>query len=226
MFRKIALMLTLLIPVSGCDPLSPTKAAEAAIEVDDAALAQIGSAGLTKKTIPSEDPGPPFYSRATTILDQLFHTDDWIAIPFYRNPACVPDDFNILQHFDFPGPDGPGAFACPLVVNGFLLIEPDAPLGTFPRQVVLTGDQVPVWFVPWAAFEPETADGVVTMAELRAMPVMTGTARQFHETLKPRDDDHVVVINATGTLDQDGRDFAFDVMHLQDQTRSIGIRFH
>lgn len=225
MFRKVALMVTLLVLVSGCDPLSPTKSTDEAVEADVTAAAQADSEGLTRRAIPSEDPGPPFYTRTTTILDQLFHTEDWIAIPFYRDPSCVPDDFNILEHFDFPGPDAPGAFACPLVVNGFLLIEPDAPQGTFPRQVVLRGDQVPVWFVPWTVFESEMADGVVTMAELQAMPVMKGTARRFHETLKPRAADHIIVINSTGTLDEDGRDFQFSVMHRQDQTQSIKIRF-
>lgn len=84
---------------------------------------------------------------------------------------------------------------------------------------------MPFWFVPCSEFEPETADGVVTFAELRAMSRMTGTARRYHETLKPREGDHVISIRAAGTL-EDGRGFQFGVLHIEDRTRSIQLRFH
>lgn len=54
--------------------------------------------------------GPPFYARFGE--NETFGTDDWVAIVFYRDPNCVPDEFNLNQFFDFPGETGPGAFGC------------------------------------------------------------------------------------------------------------------
>lgn len=225
MIRKIAVTIALALTASACTIDAPTEAEPPALDGSTPSLAAMGSEGLTRKSMPDEDPGPPFYARATTILDQLFHTDGWLAIPFYRPPSCVPEDFNVLQLFDFPGPGGPGAFACPLLMDGFILIEPDAPLGTFPRQAIFTGDAVPFWFVPWSDFEAEAADGVVTFAELEALDRLTGTADHYHETLKPREGDHLIVIEAEGAL-SDGRAFQFGVTHREDRTEAIRIRFH
>lgn len=221
--RKTALLVGLGLTLTGCQADSSTTA-DVTLDAGPPALAQLDSKGLVRKDIPTEDPGPPFYARVTTTLNQFFHDDGWLAIPFYRDPACIPSDFNLLELFDFPGPGGPGAFACPLLMQGFLLIEPDAPLGTFPRQVVLHGSATPFWFVPWNEFQAAASDGEVTMDELAALGPMTGLTDRYHETLKPRDEDHVIVINARGTL-EDGRTFQFNVLHLEDQTRSVHIRF-
>jgi hypothetical protein len=223
MMKKSALLVALWLPLTGCQVDSATPA-DLGVETDASALARAGSEGLVRLDIPSEDPGPPFYARTTSILNQFFHTDGWLAIPFYRDPACIPPDFNMLELFDFPGPGGPGAFACPLLMHGFLLTEPDAPLGMFPRHVVLMSDAAPFWFVPWSDFEAAAADGIVTIGEIAALGPLTGVAHRYHETLKPREGDHVIAIQAGGTLD-DGRTFQFSVMHLQDRTRSIQIRF-
>lgn len=224
MTRNIALVMTLALAFPACRTDDPTDSTPAALNAEEVRAASAASDGLTQKTVPDEDPGPPFYARVTTILDQFFHGDGWLAIPFYRDPACVPADFNLLQLFDPPGPAGPGAFGCPLLMKGFVLIEPDAPLGTFPRQAVLMGDAVPFWFVPWSDFEAEAADGVVTMADLQALEPLVGLASRYHETLKPREGDHVIVIDAAGTLD-DGRAFLFGVTHIEDETRSIRLQF-
>lgn len=224
MRRKAVVLIALALPIAGCDPAMSTVSEDARPEIASPSLAQARFEGLTRKAVPTEDPGPPFYARVTTILNQFFHADDWLAIPFYRDPSCVPPDFNLLELFDFPGADGPGAFACPLLMSGFLLIEPDAPLGTFPRQVVLRGDAVPFRFVPWSEFEAGAEDGVVTMAELSAMNPVAGIAHRYHETLKPREGDHLIVIRADGTL-EDGRSFRFGVSHLQERTRSIHLSF-
>lgn len=177
--------------------------------------------GLVPRSIPDEDPGPPFYARVGV---QFFHDGGWLAIPFYRAPDCVPADFNLLDFFHFPGPSGPGAFACPFLMTGTLLIEPDAPQGTFPRQAVLAGSDIPFWFVPSASFEAGAADGVVTLAELASMPLVEGIADRFAETLHPREDDHKIVIDASGLL-EDGRGFRFHVTHIADEVRSIRIAF-
>lgn len=178
--------------------------------------------GSVLVSFPEEDPGPPFYARVTTLLNQIFHDDRYVAIPFYRDPDCVPAGFDLLQAYDFPDGDGPGAFGCPLTVRGHFLIEPDAPEGTFPIRVITKGP-TPVWFVEWEQFQDATADGDLTMAELLALDPSRGTARTFNEMLAPRMDDHHVVITSRGEL-EDGRPFQFNVNHRGDRTESILIR--
>lgn len=218
--RVPSLSLALLLALGACSGdaglVEPTASAAAA-------TATVSQA-LVRKDIPAEDPGPPFYAKATPIQNQLFRDDGWLAVPFYRPPSCVPADFDLLDLFDFPGPDGPGAFGCPLLMEGFLLIEPDAPLGTFPRQVVLEGSGSPIWFVRWDAFREAAADGDVTIAELAALDPLVGTTRSYRETLKPREGDHLVVIDARGTL-ADGRTFSLHVTHVGDRSRAVQIRF-
>lgn len=222
MTKQITLMTVLVLSLTGCQR-DTGMSTDVALETDAAALAQAESEGLVRKDIPDEDPGPPFYARVTTELNQFFHSDGWLAIPFYRDPDCIPEDFNMLELFDFPGPAGPGAFACPLLMEGFLLTEPDAPLGMFPRHVVLMSDASPFWFVRWSDFEAEAADGVVTIGDVEGLDPLKGVASRYHETLRPREGDHVIAIQATGTLD-DGRTFRFNVTHMEDTTRSIHIR--
>lgn len=136
----------------------------------------------------------------------------------------MPDDFNLLGLYDFPGPNGPGAFACPLLMDGFILIEPDAPLGTFPHQANLQGDQVPFWFVSWEEFQAAMQDGVVTRKDLEGMDPVKGVAHRYQETLRPREGNHLIVIRAQGQL-EDGRNFRFQVNHHEAETRSIQLRF-
>lgn len=228
MLKKTAFLMALTAVIAACEPDVPTAGELAPSTTDELMAASTppatGDSGLIRKTLPDEDPGPPFYARVTTILNQFFHDDGWLAIPFYRPPSCVPDDFNLLALYDPPGPEGPGAFACPLLATGFLLIEPDAPLGTFPRQAVFTGGAVPFWFVDWDTFQAEAADGVVTFAELQAMDPVTGVAERYHETLKPRTGDHLVIIKAAGALDDGVGTFQFHVTHLEDQTQAVRIR--
>lgn len=126
--------------------------------------------------------GMPFYSRTeppASAGGYAYHTDEWAAIVFYRDPACVPAGFNLFDFFDIPG-----AFFCAPTVEGHALhVEP---LGmTPPKLSSLQGDAVPIWFVPWSgAFEQAVEAGVLTMAELAAMPgLIQGVATQFHELL-------------------------------------------
>lgn len=213
MSRMIPAVLGIAFVLAACVGSEPTIPAIAA--------AQAQGGGYVTRTLPDEDPGPPFYARVGV---QVLHTNGWLAIPFYRAPECVPADFNLLQFYDFPGPGGPGAFACPLLMTGKVLIEPDAPLGTFPRQVTLDGSSIPIWFVSHAAFMAAAADGVVTMAELIALNPLRGTATRYHEMLQPRADDHKIVITSGGTLD-DGRSFTFNLTHLGTEIKSIRIAF-
>lgn len=217
--RTIAILTPLCALALGCGPAPDVMEPDLQAESSAAQSQQ-----LTRKDIPAQDPGPPFYARVTSIQDQFFHDDAWLAIPFYRPPACVPPEFNLLQLFDFPGPNGPGAFECPILLEGFLLTETDAPPGRFPKQVILKGSDSPIWFVPWQDFQEAMADGIVTVQELETLDPLIGTTRRYHETLRPREGDHLIVIKADGTL-ADGRSFSFHVTHQEDRTRALQIRF-
>jgi hypothetical protein len=159
--------------LAGCADAPPVVTPRADVAASMAAARPAG-AGLVRRLIPAEDPGPPFYARVGL---QILESDGYVAIPFYRSPALVPAAFNLLTFYDFPGPSGPGAFAAPLLPTGFLLTEADAPLGTFPRQVELRGAGVPVWFVPSTAFHAAAQDGVLTIAELRSLVRCTAPPR-------------------------------------------------
>lgn len=176
------------------------------------------SAGNIKFTFPEENPGAPFYARVGPLLDQFFVKDGWLVIPFYRNPACIDPGFNLMEVFHVPG-----AFFCELTVNGFGIIEADAPQGTFPIIVHTTGTEVPFWFVKWTEFQKIAADGIVTITDIEALSPIKGKADKFKEILRPRMENHHVQINASGKL-EDGRNFAFHVTHVGDQTKSIGLR--
>ena len=208
--------------LAGCTPAPTTPARDRDAPATRAAsAARPASAGLVRRLMPTEDPGPPFYARVGI---QVLEDSGHVAIPFYRSPALVPADFNLLAFYDFPGPSGPGAFAAPLLMTGFLLIEADAPLGTFPKQAELRGADVPVWFVPSAAFRAAAQDGILTLAQLRELAPLYGTATHYHETLHPREDEHKIVIAARGTL-SDGRAFALDVAQVNDGMPRVRIAF-
>lgn len=166
---------------------------------------------------PAQDPGGPFYMRMGGILNQMFVSDGWLVIPFYREPDCVPADFNLLTIFD-----PPAAFSCPLTFSGRFIIEAGAAPGTFPIIVHSKGDAVPFWFARMNEVEQAAADGVLTITELQALDHLEGVADQFSETLKPRMENHLVQINASGIL-HDGKKFSFHVTHVGDKTTSIGL---
>jgi hypothetical protein len=157
----------------------------------------------------------PFYARISTIgtPDQIFHDDQWAVIVFYRPPECVPDDFNLLGFFDFPGPSGPGAFACnPPTTDGFNLWRTGPGVDAAPFLAVTHGlGAVPVWFISWPELEAAVQDGVLTMGELEALPsesLLIGSADYFRQVLQPHDAAVVPMTQfvARGSL-EDGRAF-------------------
>jgi hypothetical protein len=222
--KRIALVL-LMVPVAAACQAGPTEILAPTHEAHEAAVSALVAAGMQRVTFPDPDPGMPAYARMTTLLDQLFHDDGWLAIPFYRDPACIPEDFNLLGLFHPPGPDGIGAFECqPLTTHGFYLVEADAPMGTFPRVAFSSGDAVPFWFVDWDEFQAALGTGRVTIGDLAAMTRLEGVATSYRETLRPRPGEHLVVIDARGRL-ADGRAFQFHITHVEDQTRAVRVRF-
>lgn len=174
--------------------VAPTSSAHAAVRVE----------------FPAAAPGVPAYAR---IGGEPIHTDEWAAIPFYRDPSCVPENFNLLRFLD-----APRAFRCPLVVEGFEVWENGPGLDPAPvHAVTREADAVPVWFVSWPELQGAIADGVLTIGELSSLPsLVVGSAEQYGEVLHPG---RLIHINARGALD-DGRTFRLQF------TCSCGERAH
>ncbi|MGH9226024.1 MAG: hypothetical protein ACRD2W_20075 [Acidimicrobiales bacterium] len=175
----------------------------------------------------------PFYARITTIgtPDQIFRDGQWVAIVFYRPAECVPDDFDLLTFFDFPGPSGPGAFGCnPPTTDGFSIWRNGPETDPAPRLAVSHGlGAVPVWFVGGSSLDAAIAnDGALTMAELRALAadgrVLIGSADYFHEVLQPHDAAPVPMTQfvARGSL-QDGRSFRVHGLFVEGTTIQTDI---
>jgi len=155
--------------------------------------------------VPVDSPGVPAYARVERPF--VFHTGQWAAIVFYRDPDCVPASFNLLDFFDIPA-----SFGCPLTVSGFEIWENLPGIDLAPRQVVSSGLAVPVWFVPWSALQAALADDVLTIPELKSLSPLKGIATTFHEVLHPVGGAAKVphlTIAASGVL-PDGRTFKYE----------------
>ena len=150
-------------------------------------------------TVPGESPGVPAYARVEP--GGVFHTGQWAAVPFYRLPTCVPEDFNLMTFFDVPR-----AFGCPLTVSGHEVWDNGPGQEPAPNLAVTRGTGVPVWFASWPEIEGAMSEGVLTIGELSGLDsLVTGTADRYQEVLRPGE---LTVINARGTL-SDGRSFRF-----------------
>jgi hypothetical protein len=158
---------------------------------------------------PAQIPGPPSYS----IIERGFipHTDDWAAVPFVRQPACVPLNFNLLDFADltpaFPG--GPPRFVlCDLTVEGHAIFKnAPPPVDPAPIQAHMQGlGAVPIWFVSTAELATALQDDVLTIAELMSLPSLRiGSAAFFELTNQPGPlrkglGTGKIELNATGTL--------------------------
>jgi hypothetical protein len=134
---------------------------------------------------------------------EIYHTDEWAAIVFYRPPEYVPGDFNLLDFYDF------AAVGKPTTTDGFIIWESE-PWFSAPIQINLHGlGAVPVWFVRWPELQGAIADDMLTMSELGALEsLLTGSASFYKETLHPDGGARVPMIEfvAYGTL-EDGQSF-------------------
>ena len=200
-----------------------TKGRNAAVAFLVIAFLAVGSAAdaQVRLLVPEESPSGPFYARIERGV--VLQDDGWIAIAFYREPACVRDNFNLLNFFDFA--NIPAIFSCPLTVSGFeIWRDPSSDAG--PRQSKLRGNGgVPIWFVTAAEFSAALPG--ITMAELRAMPsLMEGIATDFEETLHPLGaaQQAVLEIVARGNL-PDGRRFHLAAAEAAGELRFVGIEF-
>jgi hypothetical protein len=159
----------------------------------------------------------PFYARIEH--NEVFHSDEWAVLVFYRSPACVPEGFNLLDQFHFPSESDAGAFECqPPTVEGFALWDEGPGIDDAPTQVKLHGlGAVPVWFVSWKdsdtgapGFETAIADGVLTVSELEGLHLFQkGTATSYTETIHPFQSNRngMIQFAGKGTLDASGQPF-------------------
>ena len=176
--------------------------------------------GQVRLNVPEESLGGPYYARLERGV--VLKDDGWVAIAFYRDPACVRPEFNLLNFFD--GANIPGIFFCSLTVNGFELW--DDPAGAAPKQGKLRGNgAVPIWFVSSGDFQAALPG--ITLTELLAMPsLMKGVANQFEEVLHPIEgaEQNSLQIVAAGDL-PDGRTFQFAAVEAAGELRFVRIVF-
>lgn len=177
--------------------------------------------GQVRLLVPEQSLSGPFYARIERGL--VLQTDEWVAIAFYRDPACVPASFNLLNFFDFA--NIPAVFFCPLTVHGFE-VWGDPATDAGPRQSKLRGNgAVPVWFV--SPEDYRAALPGLTMTELLAMPsLIQGVATDFEETLHPLGiaEQSMLQIVAAGYL-PDGRTFQFEAVEAAGELRHVRIEF-
>ena len=187
--------------------------------------------GLVQSEWPSnQDPGMPFYARVEIFEPYIFNDGEWAVIIFYRDPACVPDDFNLITLFDVPA-----VFGCPHTVHGKSLWDGEMFNGA-PKVVTMSGNgQVPVWFVPWEEVASMAQpNGILTKRDLMAIEDReVGYASRYSERLQPHPDpafgggghpNPKMIVTADGLL-EDGRRFDLHISWINDVVRSIKIRF-
>lgn len=173
MTKQSLVLLMALLPLSACsDDQSATMPEVQASSVDSP----------VRTTSPSaEDPGLPYYARVEPAPPHVYHDAEWAAIVFYRDPACIPDGFDLLQFFG-----APAAFACTQLVSASSTWK-EGPFMGAPKTVNVTGmGAVPVWFFPTDVVLPALADDILTMGELEALPGrLMGSASRYQEILHP-----------------------------------------
>lgn len=139
---------------------------------------------------PVTSPGIPAYARLELLIPDFDapNTEQWAAIVFYRDPECVPDDFDLGQFFHLPDPDGLGAFGCPLLIEGHEIWENGsgtdmAPIYVYSHNAV---PDLPVWFVARDELDALLERGFVFIDEIEALPsIIHGRAWRFEESLYP-----------------------------------------
>lgn len=199
-------------------------------------MAALPASGNVRVEVPEENFGPPAYSLVQPAAGPepyfIPHTTEWGAIPFFRDTACVPPDFNLLLFNDFTPafPDAPlRPFTCPLTVEGFAIFKngpPPIDMAPILSQFHGTG-AVSIWFVEWNELKAAADDGELTIAELLGLSsLQIGFADFYKETVQPGihrpqgPGNGKIEINASGIL-LDGRLFQMHVREHGDDGVSI-----
>ena len=196
-----------------------------------AVLAAVSAIGLQANVLlqfsPTVGGGIPAYARIERLGDGhvLVHNDGhWAAITFYRDPSCVPPDFDLLGFFD-----APRSFGCALTVEGFEIWRHGPWAGDAgPIQTVSFGlGEVPIWFVETAELQDKVADDLLTLGELEACATLRkGVASSFKETLHPYPvaQQSKLQIVARGGLPGGGT-FFFQMEGTRNQVKHVVISF-
>jgi hypothetical protein len=187
----------------------------AMLAVGAAASQAAAPPGLVETAHPSAaDPGMPFYVRidGRGLDGHVWHDDEYAIVVFYRGPAGIPADFDLLDMFDVPA-----AFGVEANVAGTNAWHEQPGSGS-PFEAKAHGvGPVPVWFVPIAPLQALIASGSLTMPDMEAIEgILVGHADAFEETLRPHalppemggggHPDPSLTLSASGVL-EDGRRF-------------------
>jgi hypothetical protein len=178
------------------------------------------------QTFPSPGvPGPPYY--ANFAAGFIPSDDGIVGIAFYREQSCVPINFNLLVQFN-----PPAAFGCTLTVEGKRWLRNPA-TDPFPFQIRFSGlGAVPIYFVDADQLGAAAADGVLTIAELQALPsLLIGSADDFHQVIhnsnqapgaqKQENAKGHEELDATGTILGSGLPFLFHYIEEFDPLTNV-----
>lgn len=171
---------------------------------------------------PEDDPGPPFYARIAVLGPDvlLMESNGTVVIPMMRQVECIDPEFNLLDLYHVPN-----GFFCPLTLSGRGLIEPNAPMGTFPAIAYGVGSNMPVWFVDSDSLANAMADGVLTLPELEALNPRKGVASRYEEYNKPRsEEDYLLVIESEGTIPGTNQRFEYKVISRTKARQDVELR--
>lgn len=193
-----------------------------AIALGVSALVLVGTAWANVKLSVPEQIQPPAYLSPCGpgfLQPGVIQDGEWAALVFYRSPASVPLDFNLMDWFD------PDLVDSPMLVSGFAVWPGDEPVG-FPQSTQLKGlGAVPIWFVRWPELQEAMADGVLTILELASLEsLQVGTAESFEEQLHfgpPHPTSHSTV-RASGTLEGGG---SFQLLAIENDLEWTEVRF-
>lgn len=170
-----------------------------------------GQPGLQLE-FPAQSPGVPAYARLELLVPNFDVPNNrrWAAIVFYRDPACIPPDFDMGQFFHLPGPEGLGAFACPLLVEGHEIWKngPDADLAPIYVRTRNAVPKLPIWFVAWNELRPVLESGQVFIGDITGLPsLVRGSAYWYEEALYPNGAAEIpgITLRSEGTLEDGGR---------------------
>jgi hypothetical protein len=161
---------------------------------------------------PVTSPGVPAYARLELLIPgfDVPRSEQWAAVAFYRDPECIPANFDLGQFFHFPGPDGLGAFACQLLVEGHEIWENGPGLDLAPIYVQSRNavPDLPIWFLLLDELAPLLDRGFVFLGEIESLPsLIRGRAWRFEESNYPNGttDNPGLTLRADGRLENGGR---------------------
>ncbi|MBT8053814.1 MAG: hypothetical protein HKN57_08320 [Xanthomonadales bacterium] len=170
-----------------------------------------GQPGL-QLDFPVQSPGVPAYARLELLVPNFDVPNNkrWAAIVFYRDPACVPQDFDLGQFFHFPGPRGLGALGCPLLVEGHEIWQngPETDLAPIYVRTRNAVPNLPIWFVAWNELKPILASGQVFIGDIAGLPsLVRGSADWYEEALYPNGAAETpgITLLSEGTLEDGGK---------------------